>query len=149
MSVFAEISGAESLKISGQGRKHVLQADSGVTFGQPWVIISCVIMSCVIIYAGKYTRFFKIPSTRMLPISMGGKCNENCCIIYFGGAKICDVTNLGGKIALLCSLVCGRSISEIDEFAGLLLCFYASYVNEKPPFNSTFQDLSLKEVNFG
>jgi hypothetical protein len=29
---------------------------------------------------------------------------ENCCIIYFGGAKICDVTNLEGTIALLCSL---------------------------------------------
>ncbi len=27
---------------------------------------------------------------------------ENCCIIYFGGDKICDVTNLGGAIALLC-----------------------------------------------
>ena len=29
---------------------------------------------------------------------------ENCCIIYFGGVKICDVTNLGGAIAILCSL---------------------------------------------
>ena len=25
---------------------------------------------------------------------------ENCCVIYFRGAKICDVTNLGGAIAL-------------------------------------------------
>ncbi len=37
-----------------------------------------------------------------------------------------------------CRSICGRSISglsEIDEFAGLLLYFYASYVNE----NTTVQ----------
>jgi hypothetical protein len=30
--------------------------------------------------------------------------------IYFGGAKICDVTNLGGAIALLCSLTAWPNI---------------------------------------
>jgi hypothetical protein len=37
---------------------------------------------------------------------------ENCCIIYFGGAKICDVTNLGGAIALLCSLVISSAVNK-------------------------------------
>ena len=33
----------------------------------------------------------------------------------WGGAKICDVTNLGGPIALLCSLVYAYMIKVVSE----------------------------------
>ena len=46
---------------------------------------------------------------------------ENCCVIYFGGAKICDVTNLGGAIALLCSL----------DFKACLLYFITKWLRSK------------------
>ena len=55
---------------------------------------------------------------------------ENCCIIYFGGAKICDVTNLGGAIALLYSL--GLHDIYIDIFGHCICspntCGYSRFV---------------------
>ena len=45
--------------------------------------------------------------------------------------------------------ICGRSISEIGEFAGLLLCFCASYVNENTTVQSNVSGSFFKRSNFG
>ena len=59
---------------------------------------------------------------------------ENCCIIYFGGAKICDVTNLGGAIALLGSLVNHQILlSKLYKYGirGIQLAWFSDYLTNR------------------
>jgi hypothetical protein len=68
---------------------------------------------------------------------------ENCCIIYFGGAKICGVTNLGGAIALLCSL---GGLYKTSTSAVLTSAVMISFLRGEPLANIMFFLLSVSKI---